>query len=210
MAIEYWILIIVAAVIVAALLGFYAGRASAPAERRIREMARERDAARSEAEEVRGEVARHFDESARMFGRLAQDYRAFFEHFAETAQNLGMSEGRARELLHRADPGIAEDEHATGEAIAEDADWDPGERPHTSAAEPASEGASEDEHAHTAESAGGAGRSAREQAGADPEAAHPGQADEAATEATGGGEVPEVDQPKSEAERQRAARGDPD
>ena len=79
---------------------------SAPRQQQVKGMERERDAAREEAEAVRSEVSRHFEESARMFGRLASDYRTFFQHFAQTAQNLGLSEGRARELLQHADPGL--------------------------------------------------------------------------------------------------------
>jgi len=77
-------------------------------------MEQERDAAQAEAEQVRGEVDRHFEQSARMFGRLADDYRSFFEHFAQTAQNLGMTEARARSLLQRADPRLAALEHGSG------------------------------------------------------------------------------------------------
>jgi hypothetical protein len=103
-----WTAIVIGAAVVAAITGFVVGRAAAPNERRVREMERERDAARAEAEKVRGEVDRHFEESARMFGRLADEYRSFFEHFAQTAQNLGMSEGRARSLLQRANPRLSE------------------------------------------------------------------------------------------------------
>lgn len=112
MSVEYWMLT-VAGVIAALLLGFFAGRRSAPTQQRLEALEKERDAARSEAERVQAEVARHFEQSARMFGRLADDYRGFFEHFARTAQSLGLSEGRARELLQRADPRLVADQSAT-------------------------------------------------------------------------------------------------
>lgn len=114
MTAEWWLVVVIAVAVVAAIAGFLGGRASAPSERRVRQMEQERDAARAEAGQVQSEVARHFEESARMFGRLADDYRTFFEHFARTAQNLGMSEGRARALLHEADPRLVE----AGEAVA--------------------------------------------------------------------------------------------
>ncbi len=117
MSAEYWLLAI-AGVIAALGLGFYAGRRSAPGQQRLEALEKERDEARAEAERVQGEVARHFEQSARMFGRLADDYRSFFEHFARTAQNLGLSEGRARELLQRADPRLVADQ--TGGASAGD------------------------------------------------------------------------------------------
>lgn len=109
MSAGYWMLVFLV-VIAALLLGFFAGRRSAPAQQRLEALEKERDEARAEAERVQGEVARHFEQSARMFGRLADDYRSFFEHFARTAQSLGLSEGRARELLQRADPRLVADQ----------------------------------------------------------------------------------------------------
>lgn len=118
MTTEYWVLAVIGGLMVLA-LAFFAGRSVSPQQRRLEEMRRERDEARAEAERVEGEVARHFEQSARMFGRLADDYRLFFEHFAETAQNLGLSEGRARELLQRADPRLVGDQTAAGAGDAE-------------------------------------------------------------------------------------------
>jgi len=118
---EYWVLIIIVAAVIAAVAGFFGGRATAAGEKEVRTMAAERDAAKNEADEMRAEMGRHFEESARMFGRLANDYRSFFEHFAQTAQNLGMSEGRARELLQQADPRLAESENAVDVAAGEGA-----------------------------------------------------------------------------------------
>jgi len=219
MAPEYWILISVAVAIVAAVAGFFGGRASAPNEQRVREMSQERDQARAEAEQVRGEVARHFDESARMFGRLAQDYRAFFEHFAETAQNLGMSEGRARELLHRADPRIVdassqgttesgeqrrEESAAATTQSSDTADLDAeAERVARGGASEAAiqpdagagEAAASAEHAATEAGATGTDTSAAE-------------TETSAAAAVGAGASSDSDEPKSEAERQRTARGD--
>jgi uncharacterized membrane-anchored protein YhcB (DUF1043 family) len=226
MAPEYWILISVAVAIVAAVAGFFGGRASAPNEQRVREMSQERDQARAEAEQVRGEVARHFDESARMFGRLAQDYRAFFEHFAETAQNLGMSEGRARELLHRADPRIVdassqgttesgeqrrEESAAATTQSSDTADLD------AEAERVARGGASEaaiqpdagaGEAAASAEHAATSAEHAATEAGATGADTSAAETETSAAAAAGAGASSDSDEPKSEAERQRTARGD--
>lgn len=102
---EHWILFAVT-IGLALAVGFIGGRMSAPKQRRVEAMEKERDAAREEAEAIRAEVNRHFEESARMFGKLASDYRGFFQQFAQTAQNLGLSEGRARELLQQAEPSL--------------------------------------------------------------------------------------------------------
>ena len=119
---EHWVLVAVA-VAAALAIGFVAGRFSAPTQRRVEEMARERDAAKAEVESVRKEVNRHFEESARMFGKLASDYRSFFQQFTRTAQNLGLSEGHARSLLQQADPSLVADKApAQRPAAATDAD----------------------------------------------------------------------------------------
>lgn len=128
---EYWALSIIA-IVLALVAGFIGGRMSAPRQRRVEAMEQERDSARDEAEAVRAEVNRHFEESARMFGKLASDYRTFFQQFAQTAQNLGLSEGRARELLEEADPNLVArqagaSDHAGADAgHADTAAGDPG------------------------------------------------------------------------------------
>lgn len=114
---EYWVLSIIA-IVLALAAGFIGGRMSAPRQRRVEAMEQERDKAREEAEAVRAEVNRHFEESARMFGKLASDYRTFFQQFAQTAQNLGLSEGRARELLEEADPNLVARQAGTADNAA--------------------------------------------------------------------------------------------
>lgn len=112
MAVEYWMLVALA-VVAALVAGFFLGRGSAPTQQRLKALEQERDEARAEVQRVEKEVASHFEQSARMFGRLADDYRSFFEHFARTARNLGLSEGRARELLQRADPRMVAEQSTT-------------------------------------------------------------------------------------------------
>lgn len=173
---EYWILSILA-VVVALVAGFIGGRMSSASQREVEAMARERDEAREEAENVRAEVNRHFEDSARMFGKLASDYRTFFQQFSRTAQNLGLSEGRARELLQQADPSLVS---GRGAGSASDAGAPVDEVPteHT--------GAGPGPAASTAESsdAGGAG-----QGGSDAAAARTAGAEAAGEEpAAGSGE----------------------
>jgi uncharacterized membrane-anchored protein YhcB (DUF1043 family) len=137
---EYWVLSIIA-IVLALVAGFVGGRMSAPRQRRVEAMEHERDAAREEAEAVRAEVNRHFEESARMFGKLASDYRTFFQQFAQTAQNLGLSEGRARELLEEADPNLVSRQTARPEGPEAAGDGDAGDRAsgNAAAAKPAGE-----------------------------------------------------------------------
>lgn len=166
MEVEYWIVAIVAAA-VALVAGFIGGRMSSASQRQVEAMARERDEAREQAEKVRAEVNQHFEESARMFGKLASDYRTFFEQFAHTAQKLGLSEGRARELLQQADPNLVSDEQAAsaadaagsaagGASAAEPASADAGPETDAAAHAPGSSGEAEtpaDDSADTARDA---------------------------------------------------------
>jgi len=110
---EYW-LVAAFGLAIALALGFVLGRRSAPTQHEVVNAQKERDEACAEVDRVRGEVTRHFEESATMFGRLADDYRTFFEQFAQTAQNLGVSEGRTRELLRQADPRLVADQSTAG------------------------------------------------------------------------------------------------
>ena len=69
--------------------------------------------AREKAAAVEEGVTNHFEQSATLFGKLAQDYRAFFEHFSTSAQQLGVSEGVAQKLLAQLDePLISESPEA--------------------------------------------------------------------------------------------------
>jgi uncharacterized membrane-anchored protein YhcB (DUF1043 family) len=82
--------------------------------------------AREKAATVEEGVTNHFEQSATLFGKLAQDYRAFFEHFSTSAQQLGVSEGVARKLLAQLDePLISQSPEAEAtveiEAAAEEA-----------------------------------------------------------------------------------------
>lgn len=119
MTAEYW-LVAAFGLAIALGLGFVLGRRSAPTQHEVVNAQKERDEACAEVDRVRGEVTRHFEESATMFGRLADDYRTFFEQFAQTAQNLGVSEGRTRELLRQADPRLVADQSAAGTAAGSD------------------------------------------------------------------------------------------
>lgn len=129
---EFWI-----GLIVATGLAFFIGRKSASKRAdtlstRLDTLQAELDTTREQAETARAEardkaaavedgVTSHFEQSAVLFGKLAQDYRAFFEHFSTSAQQLGVSEGVARQLLAQLDePLISEalDTEATIEAEA--------------------------------------------------------------------------------------------
>lgn len=90
--------------IVAAGLGLALGRRQPRAEdlARIAELEAELAAARSSAESTKGDVDEHFEASAALFGRLARDYRALFEHWADSATKLGVSEHRATAIIDQA------------------------------------------------------------------------------------------------------------
>lgn len=176
-----YVLMLVVAIGLALAAGFIGGRMSAPGQRRVKALEKERDAARAEAEAIRAEVGRHFEESARMFGRLANDYRSFFQQFARTAQNLGLSEGRARQLLQQADPSLVSSDQATATA----------RRPDETGASVDADGPQGPGEAGTAESPGEGEEAAR-----DPEISR-----------TGDEQPPGPESPSEEPERQRGDGG---
>ena len=103
---EMWMLVAVFAV-GALVLGFIVGRVSAPREGRFRQVEQQLNDAKGELDDVRTSVNHHFEESARLFGELARDYRALFGHFAESAQRMGFSNDETQELLRRANRQLA-------------------------------------------------------------------------------------------------------
>jgi len=110
-AAEIWILLLLLASAVAAAAGYAYARRGVPSQSDLEALQNELDAARKQAEKVQADVSGHFEQSAVLFGRLAHDYRAFLEHFSKSAQELGISESMAHELLQRADqPLLGQDE----------------------------------------------------------------------------------------------------
>lgn len=87
------------AAIAGLVIGFLGGRLSAPGDRQCERLREERDDTQRELDRMREQVDNHFGESARLFANLAHDYRALYEHFAESAGQLGLSEGERREML---------------------------------------------------------------------------------------------------------------
>lgn len=115
MVIEYWLLggLVAAGLLV---IGYLAGRLTAPGDRHNEALRDERDAARQELNAMRDQVNDHFGESARLFGNLAQDYRALYEHFAHSARDLGLPETERREMLESA-TGPITTEAPLGDAV---------------------------------------------------------------------------------------------
>lgn len=106
MAAEIWIGLIGLIVVVGLLgagAGYWFARRGAPSQSDVESLRVELAEAQKQAESVEESVTSHFEQSALLFGRLAHDYRAFLEHFSESAKDLGISEVLARELLERAD-----------------------------------------------------------------------------------------------------------
>ncbi len=103
MSAEIWIVLLLLTAAAAAAAGFAWARRGAPKRSEVDALEAELASAREEAAAVQANVTTHFEQSAMLFGKLAQDYRAFLEHFSQSAQQLGLSEITARELLERAD-----------------------------------------------------------------------------------------------------------
>jgi len=126
-AAEIWILLIVFASAAAAAAGFFYARRAAPTKAEVDALREELEASQQKAEKVQADVTGHFEQSAVLFGRLAHDYRAFLEHFSESARELGISDTMARELLQRADqPLLSSDRDIVDTQEYEDAPADDG------------------------------------------------------------------------------------
>lgn len=101
MSAELWIVLLLVASAVSAWIGFAYARRSGPSPADVEALESALDEARAQAEGVQANVNEHFEQSALLFGRLAKDYREFLDHFSASAQALGLSESRARELIEQ-------------------------------------------------------------------------------------------------------------
>ncbi|MEE8079104.1 MAG: DUF1043 family protein, partial [Pseudomonadales bacterium] len=116
MTVELWIALF-AALAIGATVGFVFAKRNAPKKSELDALRDQLHAAQTETVEIREGVSDHFEQSAVLFGRLAQDYRSFVEHFSESAQTLGISEGHARELLEQATQPLVSHDAADANTI---------------------------------------------------------------------------------------------
>lgn len=114
--VELWIALF-ATLAIGATVGFVFAKRNAPKKSELDALRDQLHAARTETAEIREGVSGHFEQSAVLFGRLAQDYRAFIEHFSESAQTLGISEIHAREMLEQASAPLISHDAADADAI---------------------------------------------------------------------------------------------
>jgi uncharacterized membrane-anchored protein YhcB (DUF1043 family) len=112
--IEIWIVLLLAGCAVSGWVGYAVAARGRPTRDEVKTLEEALEEARAQAETVQANVNEHFEQSAVLFGRLAKDYREFLDHFSDSAKNLGLSEGRARELLERGFRPVL-----THEAVAE-------------------------------------------------------------------------------------------
>lgn len=101
MGFEVWIVIVLLASALSGGIGYAFARKDAPKQSEYDAMTAELEEARQQAESVQADVSEHFEQSAMLFGKLAADYREFLDHFQSSAQSLGLSEARARELIEQ-------------------------------------------------------------------------------------------------------------
>lgn len=111
-----WLMLAIA--VVAVVIGFLAGRLSAPRERQFQETRSELERVEKERDELRDSVESHFQHTAALFGNLSRDYRALYLHFAEGARSMGLGEEPARRLIEEAREPSAEPAAGPGAAPA--------------------------------------------------------------------------------------------
>ena len=94
-----WIVLVVLGVACGAGIGFFVGGRSPSRQAQLDQLAAELDDERKKAASAQSAVTEHFERSAHLFGRLAGDYQAFFEHFVESADRLGLPESQVADIL---------------------------------------------------------------------------------------------------------------
>lgn len=83
-----WVLMILLAVVLAGLLGFWIGRSTSHERRLIRELETELDNRMQELNRYRAAVNHHFDRTATLFAGMAGAYRDLYHHLADSCQEL--------------------------------------------------------------------------------------------------------------------------
>jgi uncharacterized membrane-anchored protein YhcB (DUF1043 family) len=113
--------LVIAIIVVGGAAGFAVGRRTATDVKRIASLEAEITSQREALDRVNAGINSHFEESAKLFGQLAQDYRAFFDHFTASATDLGLSERRAEAIRAAVETKLLADKpDAAGTATADD------------------------------------------------------------------------------------------
>jgi uncharacterized membrane-anchored protein YhcB (DUF1043 family) len=116
------LVVFAAALVLVAVVAFVVGRKTSPERSRADSIQTELDKTKGELDQVRGEINGHFEKSGQLFGRLAEDYRALYEHFSDSATKLGLLEGEAESLLELTNPHLLPEAESEAEAEGEVAD----------------------------------------------------------------------------------------
>jgi len=85
----------IAAVLVAALIGFFIGRRCGSGKARIEELEAEIQRQKDETEAYRKEVAGHFEGTAALFVSMADSYKELIEHMSSGYEKLSLGSARA-------------------------------------------------------------------------------------------------------------------
>lgn len=102
-----WIIMLVALAI-GALIGYLLGRAGGSASRE-QELVDELDSARSELEQYKTRVGRHFEETAELVNGLSEQYRKVHQHLASSAESLCPGLPASMALQHEAQAKVGQD-----------------------------------------------------------------------------------------------------
>lgn len=95
-----WLLVSIVILVVGGAFGFWLGRRSAPDQQRIRELEASLEQSRSEMNQYRDEVQRHFQHTAERVNAVTEAYRELYRHLADSSHKL--APGPAEQLLESA------------------------------------------------------------------------------------------------------------
>lgn len=112
-----WIIVVVA-VMVAAVAGFFVGRAYGSAGRRVAALEQEVTQHKDTLNHYKQEVKEHFDHTATLFVSMAGSYKELFEHLSKGYENL--ADGSVRNLLNARVDTLLQNGPAPAEAAEPD------------------------------------------------------------------------------------------
>jgi len=97
----------IVAAVAGLLIGYFAGRRSAPSAEVTRELEQQLETARAERERFEQQVDAHFSETASKVGALTNSYREVYEHLARGATDLCSNEESRKSFDALASPDAA-------------------------------------------------------------------------------------------------------
>ncbi|OOZ40980.1 hypothetical protein BOW53_05490 [Solemya pervernicosa gill symbiont] len=152
MTLQWVVLMAVAALLAGGGFGFWVGRATGPAIRKVEELESELHTLRQRNDEYRAEVGDHFIKTAGLVNEMTASYRAVFSHIVEGAHTLADMD-TTRLAMEQPDGRIIEDQRSEVPEESDSSDEPNEQLPDAAAVEAAEPSSDESEGLDWAEQA---------------------------------------------------------